>query len=87
MTFRPRRGDVVAYGEYLYFFQPNGTACHLYSRSEDIGIKPKRVLSPRRDAIMEPDPMRVVAFLASDMARRQWIYAPAPILPEIIDDD
>ena len=92
MTFRPKRGDIVAYGEYLYFFQPNGSVCRLYSRSEDIGVKGRIVLSPRRSAIREPDELRRDAFRAADVARRQWIQAntvPAspPILPEIIIDD
>lgn len=89
MSFNPKRGDVVAYNNYLYFFQPNGTACYLYLQSDDIGIEAKRVLTPRRTAVSRPDPTQCEAFLEKDKARRQAIKgrkaAPPPILPEIIE--
>lgn len=66
---RLKRGDVVRYGNFLYFFQPNGTYCYLYHNSEDIGVVARRVLSPLRFSVYKASPDESRLFIAQDEAR------------------
>ncbi len=43
---RLQRGDVVWYKNALYHCQPNGTACYLYDRPEDIGFPLRAIHIP-----------------------------------------
>jgi hypothetical protein len=73
MAFKPKRGDVVAYGSYLYFFQPEGNYARLYHHSEEVGILSKAAITPHREHIQKPDDEKARNFIAQDKARREMI--------------
>ena len=46
-----KRGDRVRYRNELYYFQPNGSACYLFTKEEDLGDISKAAYAPRRDQV------------------------------------
>lgn len=69
MSIKFKRGDVVAYNNYLYFFEPDGNYGNLYHNSEEVGVHSKVAVHARRSKIRSPDEMKKRQFLALDKAR------------------
>ena len=70
MNFTPKRGDVVAYGIYMYFFEPDVNYGNLYHNSEEVGVHSKVAIHVPRRHIHPPNENAKQIFIASDKARR-----------------
>ena len=67
-----KRGDRVRYHNALYYFQPNGSACYLFTKEEDLGDISKAAYAPRRD--------QVTLLLPSELAEYRTTIPDAPEL-------
>jgi hypothetical protein len=68
------RGDLVMYKDEPFFFQPNGTACYLYRREEDIGKKDLATYTAARTAVRLPN-LKRDGVGKTETARERLLYS------------
>jgi hypothetical protein len=82
--FNPSRGDLVQYRGYLYYYQPNGNFCYLYSHKEYVGRPTYATHAPGKKQIFKPTDDEIKTFLKNKilpMERKNYCVSKILVLP------
>jgi hypothetical protein len=78
-----QRGDIVVYEKECYYYQPNGTACYLYTHPWDIGNVQLAAKTPSIKKVRKATRIEALAYRPVTDAKRKPLGTPSLSSPEL----